>query len=57
MNVLIIIVHLVNYNIEPIPLIDIFNTYGLFVTNWLNILILKGFICIELENGKCRDKI
>lgn len=46
-----------NYNIEPLPLIDILNIYGIFVTNRLNILILKGFICIEPENGKCRGKI
>ncbi len=51
------IVHLVNYNIKTLPLIDNINIYGMIVTELLNILILKGFIYIKIENGYCRDKI
>ncbi len=39
-----IIVHLVNYNIEQIPLIVYITINGINVTTLLNIIILKGFI-------------
>ncbi|EDZ49282.1 hypothetical protein BCAH1134_C0591 (plasmid) [Bacillus cereus AH1134] len=41
-----IIVHIVNYNIKQLLLIGNITINGIFVTKLLNILILKGFICM-----------
>lgn len=41
-----IIVYLVNYNTNSLSKIDNINIYGIIVTELLNILILKGFICM-----------
>ncbi len=46
-----LIVHLVNYNIKQLLLIGNITINGRIVTTLLNILILKGFICIQMECG------